>query len=273
MLETAAKVNLNLFAVPEMKPLIVQIYEVQDPEQAGALVEQGVYHIGSLVVSEKQWQDPLLKETIACVRNSAAKSSLIPLFSNPDSILEMLDYYRPDIVHFCEALVGGGQGDAHIEQLIGLQKDVKKRFTALQIMRSIPIGPPGQAHRVPTLELGRRFEAVSDFFLTDTLLTAEPAAGRINQPVKGFVGITGTTCDWSMAARLVEASRIPVILAGGISPHNVREGIRRVKPYGVDSCTRTNFLDEAGRPVRFKKDLHKVRQLVEAVRKIEAESI
>ena len=36
------------------------------------------------------------------------------------------------------------------------------------------------------------------------------------QPVKGFVGITGKTCDWDIAADLVKKSRIPVILAGGI---------------------------------------------------------
>jgi phosphoribosylanthranilate isomerase len=63
--------------------------------------------------------------------------------------------------------------------------------------------------------------------------------------------------------------RIPVILAGGISPDNVAEGIRRVRPAGVDSCTRTNALDKKGVPIRFKKDLQQVRRLVSAVRETE----
>jgi phosphoribosylanthranilate isomerase len=37
----------------------------------------------------------------------------------------------------------------------------------------------------------------------------------------------------------------------------------------VDSCTLTNAQDKSGAPIRFKKDLQKVRQLVDAVRAAE----
>jgi phosphoribosylanthranilate isomerase len=90
-----------------------------------------------------------------------------------------------------------------------------------------------------------------------------------NQPVQGFVGITGEICDWVTARKLVRTSRIPVILAGGISPQNVMQGIQQVRPAGVDSCTRTNAHDKTGKPIRFKKDLVKVKQLVERVRAAE----
>jgi len=94
--------------------------------------------------------------------------------------------------------------------------------------------------------------------------------GAAPQPVQGFIGITGRCCDWDVAAELAAQSPIPVILAGGISPDNVAAGIRQVRPAGVDSCTGTNRRDAGGRPVRFKKDLEKVRQLVAAVRRAEA---
>lgn len=187
--------------------------------------------------------------------------------------MRTLDYYRPDMVHFCEALAERADYSATIERLIQLQKDVKKQFPHIQIMRSIPIGPPGRANLAVTLQLSRRFEPVSDFFLTDTLLPDSAPDGKDSQPVNGFVGITGKICDWGVAARLVETSRIPVILAGGISPDNVGQGIRQVRPDGVDSCTLTNALDGAGQPIRFKKEPQKVKQLVEAVRKVEAEII
>ena len=87
-----------------------------------------------------------------------------------------------------------------------------------------------------------------------------------DQPVQGFVGITGETCEWSVARDLVRGSRIPVILAGGIGPSNVRDGIEQVRPAGVDSCTRTNAEDAQGRNIRFKKDPEKVRALVRAAR-------
>ena len=140
-------------------------------------------------------------------------------------------------------------------------------------MRSIPIAQSGKDTSIPTLELGKHFEPFSDFFLTDTMLINQEGSQDDGQPVDGFVGITGQTCNWDTAAALVASSRIPVILAGGISPANVSDGILRVRPAGVDSCTLTNALDENGRPIRFKKDVVKVRQLINAVRKAEETSI
>ena len=144
------------------------------------------------------------------------------------------------------------------------------RFPDISIMRSIPIAEAEAANSIPTLELAGWFEPYSDFFLTDTLLLDGAGGDSDNQPVQGFVGITGKTCNWNTARRLVSSSRIPVILAGGISPANAAEGIARVRPAGVDSCTLTNAIDEDGRPIRFSKDLRKVQQLVDAVRKTDA---
>jgi hypothetical protein len=43
---------------------------------------------------------------------------------------------------------------------------------------------------------------------------------------------TGLTADWTLAARL--ATRCEMILAGGLSPQNVAEAVRSVRPFGVD---------------------------------------
>jgi len=45
-------------------------------------------------------------------------------------------------------------------------------------------------------------------------------------------GGSGTAFDWDLAARA--AARFPVWLAGGLTPGNVGEAIRRVRPLGVD---------------------------------------
>ena len=63
-----------------------------------------------------------------------------------------------------------------------------------------------------------------------------------------------------MAGRLVRQSRIPVILAGGLSPENVVEAIQQVRPWGVDSLTKTNLPLGDG---IFRKDLEKVKSFVE----------
>lgn len=122
------------------------------------------------------------------------------------------------------------------------------------------------AEGLPTLVWAAKFEALSDYFLTDTLLPTTKNTSCA-QPVSGFVGITGQTCDWQIARQLVCQARIPVILAGGLSPENVKDGIRMVAPAGVDSCTATNQLDPQGRPVRFRKDRERVREFVREARR------
>lgn len=250
-----------------MKTIIIQIYEVQTPAEAETLIGLGVDHIGSVILSEERWKVPEIKDTIRISANAGGRTSLIPLFSRPDPVFRVLDYYGPDIVHFCENLTNrtGVFKKEMYQEMISLQEEVRKRFPEIQIMRSVPIPRPGVAHSDPVTEIARIFEPVSDYFLTDTLLDH-------HQPVTGFVGITGETCDWDAAAKLVQVSHIPVILAGGISPDNVSEGITRVRPAGVDSCTQTNALDDQGHPIRFKKDIEKVKRLVEAVQKFESEA-
>jgi phosphoribosylanthranilate isomerase len=52
--------------------------------------------------------------------------------------------------------------------------------------------------------------------------------------VEGMYGGTGKTVDWDLAAEVVKISKKPVILAGGLTPENVAEAIRQVRPYAVD---------------------------------------
>lgn len=48
---------------------------------------------------------------------------------------------------------------------------------------------------------------------------------------EGVAGGTGQTFDWDLIPQNLPK---PVILAGGLTPHNVGEAIRRVRPYAVD---------------------------------------
>lgn len=47
-------------------------------------------------------------------------------------------------------------------------------------------------------------------------------------------GGTGTTVDWLAARAFIQATPLPVILAGGLNAENVRQAILTVQPYGVD---------------------------------------
>jgi phosphoribosylanthranilate isomerase len=62
------------------------------------------------------------------------------------------------------------------------------------------------------------------------------------------LGGTGRTHDWEVSRAIVESVPVPVYLAGGLNPGNVREAIRAVRPFGLDLCSglRTEgALDEA----------------------------
>ena len=63
-------------------------------------------------------------------------------------------------------------------------------------------------------------------------------------PVSGFLldtfsddlhGGTGKNFDWNLA--LPAKKMGPVILAGGLTPRNILQAVRQVRPYGVDVCS------------------------------------
>lgn len=248
------------------RSMIIQIYEIQTPEEAMTMIRLGVDHIGSVIESNQPNHNPVLKETIKLVQAHGRKSSLIPLFNDTDAIIDAISYYRPDIIHFCDMFALNAELFPSLDSYREGQIRIRDRFPELSIMRSIPIGLPGASVMFPSLRVAAIFEPFTDLFLTDTLLTGRESYMdeqiSVAQPVDGFVGITGRACDWAIARQLVEKCRKPVILAGGIGPGNAAEGIKRVKPFGIDSCTLTNAIDQNGRSIRFQKDPAKVKDLV-----------
>jgi phosphoribosylanthranilate isomerase len=255
-----------------MKRTSIQIYEVQKPAEARALAAMGVDQIGSVLVSEDRWKQPAIRRTVQAVQDAGSKSGIIPISKDPVKIFLALDYYRPDFVHLCDTLSPFPKERqtllSDFDALLSLQIDIKDRFPQIDIMRSLSIPRPDLPEAADieknVLDFACRFAPFSDYFLIDTLLAG------ISQPVDGFVGITGETCDWNIAAAVIAASPIPVILAGGISDQNAYDAIVRLRPAGVDSCTKTNAKDRQGRAIRFKKDMKKVRKLVDEVRRADA---
>jgi phosphoribosylanthranilate isomerase len=88
-----------------------------------------------------------------------------------------------------------------------LQTDIED-LTSLRIPNGLAVTPVMRAGRELPQEL--------------------PSRMLFEGPVSG----TGTTTDWSAAARL--ASRTQLILAGGLKPTNVAAAIAAARPFGVD---------------------------------------
>jgi phosphoribosylanthranilate isomerase len=241
--------------------VIVQIYEIQTVEEAEKCIAFGVDRIGSVILSRESWRQPKIREVIRLSQGTSVMNSLIPLFRDIDIISRVVDYYQPHYVHFCDAFSNASSRKKEITPFIQLQIEFKKRYPQIGIMRSIPVPEQGFSGDSTALETASALEPVSDLFLIDTWTPAEP--------VNGFIGITGRTVDWEKARDLCRSTHIPVILAGGLSPHNVCEAILKVMPVGADSCTQTNANDKNGSPVRFKKDFRKVEAFVKEVRRAE----
>jgi phosphoribosylanthranilate isomerase len=99
-----------------------------------------------------------------------------------------------------------------------------------------------------------------DGILLDSAVLRVAAAGPGTELVRGG---TGVTFDWNRANDFVPgiAKLTRIILAGGLSPANVADAVRILKPWGVDVCTGVEASPGA-------KDRDKVRAFVDAVRNI-----
>ncbi|ACV63517.1 Phosphoribosylanthranilate isomerase [Desulfofarcimen acetoxidans DSM 771] len=95
------------------------------------------------------------------------------------------------------------------------------------------------------------YQAGANVFLLD-------AATKINGKTR--FGGTGKTVNWKLARKLIDASPLPVFLAGGINPANIAEAINKVHPSGIDLCSGVEALPG-------KKDPGKIKALMEGVKK------
>jgi len=135
------------------------------------------------------------------------------------------------------------------ETAAALAREVSQvRPTTLQIVRHVaPAIYPELRRAAP----GVRLVQVVHVEDAGSLATASAYAGLADallldsgRPTAGVaeLGGTGRTHDWSLSARIIRATSIPVYLAGGLNASNVRAAIEAVRPFALDFCSgvRTN---------------------------------
>lgn len=95
------------------------------------------------------------------------------------------------------------------------------------------------------------------------------AAGWLldHPPSGGLPGGTGRRFDWD---RVPRALPVPVVLSGGLSADNVRDAIRRVRPWAVDVSSGVEALDATGQPTKGIKDAARIAAFVAEVRETDA---
>lgn len=152
---------------------------------------------------------------------------------------------------FVNATVGEIQArvDDCLLSAIQLHGDEPPEFLAqlpqLPIVRARRLDEQGLAPIAADIEACRRAGRVPDAVLVDAL-------------TPGQYGGTGETLTW---AELVDHSKflgeMPLILAGGLTPENVGDAIRTVRPMGVDTASGVESAPGV-------KDHEKVKQFVDA---------
>jgi phosphoribosylanthranilate isomerase len=216
--------------------MIIQIYTAQTPEEGLALAKLGVDHVGITPAScglPGEVSEAQGRAIFEAIGSLAVKVSL-SVERDLDTIANMVANVRPDVLHLC------GNPDKMVSPKGVLE--LKHMLPGLKVMQAIPV--TGRE----ALAIAQSYQNVADFLILDSF-----------SPAIGGVGAAGVTHDWSISREIVAQSRLPVILAGGLSPENVAEAIHAVRPWGVDSLTHTNLPLEGG---KFRKDLDRVGQFV-----------
>jgi len=107
-----------------------------------------------------------------------------------------------------------------------------------------------------------RFDATPES--EERLRTWAAAPGIDAVLVDGSRGGEGKAVDWTALSRVASALSLPLVLAGGLTPDNVGEAIRTVRPYAVDVTSGVEAR-------RGEKDPGLIRAFCQAVRQTDGE--
>ena len=105
----------------------------------------------------------------------------------------------------------------HSDLEVATLRELRTRLSPRKIIGKVSV--EGEA----AVERAREIAPLVDAIVLDT---RDRATDR--------VGGTGMVHDWSISARIAAGSKVPIILAGGLTPENVAQAIRAVRPWGVD---------------------------------------
>jgi phosphoribosylanthranilate isomerase len=210
--------------------MIIQIYSMTSIDHAVAIAEIGADLIGVVIgepgVLAEAVDNDTARSILAAVR-PRARGVALSLSDNRDEICAMVDVVQPDIVHVAAR-------EIEPEDCAW----IRSRVAPARILRAIAV------RAGETVAEAEAHQESVDYLMLESGAKGLPFAG-------------GETHDWLVSRVVVERSRVPVILAGGLSPDNVEKAITVVRPWGVDSFTHTDIPGQRG-----KKDLARVRAFI-----------
>jgi len=190
----------------------VKICCIKNIEEAKNAISYGASAIG-LVGRMPSGPGPITDEEIKIIAEFAPPpiaTFLLTCETNVDEIAAHHKRVNTNTIQIVDALTGENY------------KELKKKLPAVKIVQVIHV-----------IDEGSVDEAVRISEQVDGLLLD---SGNPNKAVKELGG-TGRKHDWKLSRKIVEQSKVPLFLAGGLNPANVRQAIEEVQPFGVDLCS------------------------------------
>ena len=221
--------------------MITQIYSIQTVEEALDCIEAGADYIGLAIDTGADLPSqvsPDQAKTIFDAIGDKAKKVLICVTDSDEPIYGPLVYLKPDVIHLC------GYDFRATKDFV---RKVKELVPGIEVLQAIGVEDES------SIEEALYYSSFCDTLILDS----------VDRSING-IGAAGFTNDWDIDARIVEVARCKVILAGGLSPDNVEEAILKVKPWGVDSFTKTSDTLPDGTS---RKNKEKVRAFIQNARK------
>lgn len=222
-----------------MNEIKIQIYGIRTPEDACMVINAGGHHIGVSYGPVKRTPGQVGFEQARAIFEAVPAHAVrvgLTVATEMEEIVEMVTTVRPDVLHL------SGDIDPFPPEQVAL---LRQRVPGLKIMQAIPMIDEKAVWYV------QQYEALTDYFLLDT-----KSAGTTD------IGATGLTHDWALDRKVIEATRVPCIIAGGLTAENVGDAIRATRPWGVDSFSHTNLAHPTGAGI---KDPVKVQAFIDAV--------
>jgi len=125
-------------------------------------------------------------------------------------IIEQQRFCRTNTIQICGHLT------------VGTHRDLKDALPGISVVQVVHVTGP------ESVEEAARIAPHVDAILLDS--------GNQKIAVKELGG-TGRTHDWTLSRAIRERIGIPLFLAGGLTPENVRRAIDEVGPFGLDLCS------------------------------------
>lgn len=203
--------------------LRIKICCIASIEEARLAIRYGASALG-LVSEMPSGPGPIPEDKIAEIAVMVPPGIATFLLTSKTSVAEIIaqqHYCRTNTIQICDRLVNGRH------------RDLREALFGVSIVQVIHVRDESSID-----------EAVTVSRDVDALLLD---SGNQDKAVKELGG-TGRVHDWRVSRRIVELSRVPVYLAGGLNPANVADAICAVRPFGVDLCSGVRIngkLDEA----------------------------